>query len=190
MTAILPGDPVRTEGLAMCEDMIIRWATADDSHSIAEIHIDSWRAAYSQIIPASVLDGLSVEKLANRRREAITQGKEETAVAELGGNILGFATFGECRDDDKPKATTGEVWGIYLRPSHWRNGIGTELLRWVETNLLARNKNEIVLWVLEANAPSRRFYEARGYKEDGATKDLTIGNPLTAIRYAKSLVPA
>ena len=167
--------------------MKIRWATVDDAEAIAAIHISSWRAAYHEIIPASVLDGLSVEKRAVRIRGAIAEGTEESAVAEADGGILGFCTLGECRDDDKPKLSTGEIWGIYLAPSHWRRGIGTELLHWAEAQLLARGKGEVVLWVLEANAPSRRFYEARGYAQDGATKQLTIGVAFAAIRYVKSL---
>ena len=43
------------------------------------------------------------------------------------------------------------------------------------------------LWVLEANMPARRFYEAMGFQPDGATKELPLGIPLTAIRYRKRL---
>ncbi|MFA6133398.1 MAG: GNAT family N-acetyltransferase [Phycisphaerae bacterium] len=166
----------------------IRWAVPEDAPAIATIHLASWRAAYQQIIPASFLDGLSVEKFASRHRKAIASGTEQTAVVELDGRIVGWCTLGECRDEDKAKPATGEIWGIYLAPEFWRKGIGTECVRWAESELLLRRKSEVVLWVLEANSPSRRFYEAKGYKEDGAKKEITISVPLTAVRYAKILV--
>lgn len=169
--------------------MQIRPATLDDAHALAELHIASWRAAYDQIVPARVLDGLSVDERADRHRSTIASGIADTAVAEVDGGVVGFCVLGHCRDEDKPQDNTGEIWGIYLAPSHWRRGIGSDLLRWAEAELLRRGKAEVVLWVLDANSPSKQFYEANGYVQDGTRKELTIGKPLTAVRYAKSLQP-
>ena len=170
----------------MQTDIHIQWANPDDSQAIAEIHISSWRVAYSDIVPPSVLEGLSVEKRALRHRTRITEEPERIAVAEIAGRVVGFSAFEDSSDDDKPKECTGEICAIYVASSHWRKGIGSRLLHWSEAQLSRRGKREIILWVLEANAPSRRFYEASGYVQDGARKELTIGKPLMALRYAKS----
>lgn len=166
----------------------IRWATVDDAQALGETHVASWRAAYGGIVPESVFQKFTVENRTRHFQKAVSGKTEETAVAEVDGHVVGFCTIGECRDSDKPKPTTGEIWGIYLVPSHWRQGIGSVCLRWAETELLSRGKSEAVLWVLEANAPSRRFYEAAGFVADGASKQITIGTALTAIRYVKALV--
>ena len=170
----------------MLTNVQIRRAAPDDAIAIADIHIACWRTAYSDIVPAAVLTTMSLERIAGHHRDAISAETEETAVVETGDQIVGWCTLGDCRDDDKPKARTGEIWGIYLTPAVWRKGIGTVLARWAEAQLLSRGKSEVVLWVFEANAPSRRFYEACGFAADGATKQLTIGGvALTAVRYSK-----
>ncbi len=160
---------------------------SNDSHAIAEIHISSWRAAYSGIVPEHVLDGLSVEQLAARHRHGIIEKPQSIAVAELRGDLVGFSAFGDCRDDDKPVDHTGEICAIYVAPSQWRKGIGSQLLQWAEGELSQQGKREIILWFLEANAASRRFYEAHGYRGDGTRKTLTIGIELQAIRYVEAL---
>lgn len=38
-------------------------------------------------------------------------------------------TFGKCRDNDKDNSY-GEIWGIYLLPEFWNQGIGSELITW------------------------------------------------------------
>jgi len=40
--------------------MAIRTARFQDARQIAEVHVDSWRAAYRGIVPDSLLEGLSV----------------------------------------------------------------------------------------------------------------------------------
>jgi ribosomal protein S18 acetylase RimI-like enzyme len=44
------------------------------------------------------------------------------------------------------------------------------------------------LWVLDTNARARRFYDAAGFRPDGAEKtDDSRGFPVTEIRYRRSL---
>ena len=171
----------------MCDEIRIRWAGPDDSQAIAEIHVCAWRAAYEGIVPAEVLEGLSVADRAVRHRARIAENPNRMAVAKADGRILGFAALGDCRDDDKPGERTGEVFAIYVDPSRWREGIGGKLLVWAEAELCGRDKREVVLWVLRANAASRRFYQAHGYRPDGTQKTLTIGDEIEAVRYAKVL---
>lgn len=180
----LTDQDMSTESNLMQADIQIRWATPDDSQAIAETQISAWRVAYSGIIPADVLEGLSVKQRADGFRDGITKIQGNTAVAEIRGNIVGSSSFGDCRDADKTEST-GEVCAIYLDPSYWRKGIGRKLLNWSEYQLSLRGKHEIVLWVLKKNTSSRHFYESCGYREDGATKTVTIGTDLTAVRYAR-----
>jgi ribosomal protein S18 acetylase RimI-like enzyme len=70
-------------------------------------------------------------------------------------------------------------------PDHWRSGIGTWLVQEAEHMLFSRGYCDIVLWVFEDNTDARRFYEAMGFRVDGAFKTLELGAPLKAIRYKK-----
>ena len=111
-------------------------------------------------------------------------------MAEHDGQIVGFLTLGDCRDSDVNQQTTGEIWGIYLSPEYWRKGIGRFLSEQGEAMLVSRGRSFATLWVLEANDQTRRFYEAMGFETDGATKQLNLGAPLTAVRYRKKLKDA
>jgi len=108
-------------------------------------------------------------------------------VAEDSHELLGFMTLGGCRDADVELATTGEIWGIYLAPRHWRKGLGRRLCQCAEEMLNSRHYRQAMLWVLEDNDSARRFYEALGFQIDGAAKTLHLGTPLKAVRYRKEL---
>lgn len=82
---------------------------------------------------------------------------------------------------------TGEIWGIYLAPLYWRKGIGTALCPYKERLLKKRRYRSATLWVFASNQQARRFYEAMGFKADGATRTLNLGAPLQAVRYRKAL---
>jgi len=51
--------------------------------------------------------------------------------------------------------------------------------------LRARGVSTVVIWVFAGNANARRFYEAMGYRPDGASKTLDFRAPLEAIRYRR-----
>jgi ribosomal protein S18 acetylase RimI-like enzyme len=168
----------------------IRPATPEDALPLAIVHVESWRSAYRAFVPASTLDGLDYQQRAVRFRESLASHAEETYVAEKDGEIVGFLTVGPCRDEDLDGEVTGEIWGIYLAPQHWRKGIGTALCGYGEQLLRSRGHRQEVLWVFADNASARRFYEALGFAPDGASKVLHPGAPREAVRYRKGLEDA
>ena len=167
--------------------MHIRRATSNDAGALAKVHIDSWRSAYRGLVPDAHLESLDCERRAQRFRESLGGNAGETHVAEQDGEVLGFLTLGACRDTDADQKATGEIWGIYLAPAHWRKGIGSLLCRYGEQRLRLRGYVAATLWVFAGNGPARRFYEAMGFKSDGASKTLNPGAPLEAVRYRKEL---
>lgn len=167
--------------------MKLRPATPLDALELTRAHVASWQAAYAGIVPDSFLKGFTVERRTERFRESLTRGDAETYAIEYDERIVGFLALGDCRDRDVEQQTTGEIWGIYLLPSHWRRGIGKLACEHGEAMFASRNRSIVVLWVLEANRQARGFYEAMGYKLDGGTKSVNLGTQLTAVRYRKSL---
>ena len=57
---------------------------------------------------------------------------------------------------------TGELYVIYLLPEYQRRGIGLKLIVTTAAWLLDRGLRSMIVWVLAANWPARRFYEALG----------------------------
>jgi ribosomal protein S18 acetylase RimI-like enzyme len=167
--------------------MNIRQAILDDANILAKLHIDSWRAAYRGFIPADHLDSLDYERRARRFRESLAHNQEETYLAEGNGKIFGFITLGACRDADVDQDATGEIWGIYLAPGHWRKKLGTSLCRFGEQLLKERCYRSVKLWVFAGNPRAIKFYEAMGYKADGTQRMLNFGAPLKAVRYGRDM---
>ena len=108
-------------------------------------------------------------------------------VAELDGQIIGFACVGPSRDDDTDPATC-ELWGLYLDPAHWGAGHGHTLHTEALDVARASGAAAAILWVLTNNQRARHFYERHGWATDGAKKTLWRGDVrLDETRYWISL---
>lgn len=167
----------------------IRTAKPGDARPVAEVHVASWRDAYRGVLPDEYLDRLSVED-----REAMwlaafadPDPKSGALVAEASGRIVGFASFGPSRDEDAPDGT-GEVPAIYVEPAALGTGVGRGLFEAVTATLREAGFTRATLWVLEANASARRFYEKAGWNSDGAvsTHMFDCANE-PVVRYAADL---
>lgn len=160
--------------------LAVRPATVDDAEAVADVRLASWRAAYGEYVPAAFFDEFDRAAAIARWRTGMTDGGRRALVAERDGAIVGFCTYGPCRDADRPAA--GEIYAIYARPEHWSSGVGRALMGAALQELSGR---PVVLWVLRDNARARRFYEIAGLVADGTARDTTMlgGVPLPAVRY-------
>jgi ribosomal protein S18 acetylase RimI-like enzyme len=170
-------------GYWQAEEMI-RHACVDDAADIARIHVKTWQTAYAGIVSAGYLDGLSVKTRTEWWREMLTKDSERVLVAVRGNTIVGWSSFGPCRDDDGFGKM--EVFALYVSPEHWAAGIGRSLMNAVEAEI--GRVTEVTLWVLERNERARRFYASAGYGADGGKKQITIGSSfLLEIRLKKTI---
>jgi ribosomal protein S18 acetylase RimI-like enzyme len=167
--------------------MIIRVAEVCDSDKLARVHVATWQAAYRGLVPDSFLENFTIEKRTAAFKVALETHSEETYLLEEGDLPIAILTVGPSRDEDLDVHRVGELWGIYIMPAWWRQGVGRRLVREAEQLLMSRGYEKVVLWVLEGNTSARRFYGAMGYYPDGVTKIVNLGVPLQAVRYAKQV---
>jgi len=167
----------------------LRRAQVSDAPRIARVHVDSWQVAYRGVVPDSFLEGFTYARREDAFRRSLAANLEETYLLEDEERAVAILTVGPSRDDDLDVKEVGELWGIYIVPDRWRQGIGTGLVREAEGMLRARGYREIVLWVLEGNMDARAFYEAMGFELDGASRIVELGKPLPAVRYRKAVEP-
>jgi len=167
--------------------MKIRRVTVEDAVVAAKIHVDAWRSAYRGLVPDAFLQNMSYARREEAFRNSIAAKQGDMYLVEYQNTPVGLLTIGPCRDADLDIQTTGEIYGIYLIPETWRQGIGTWLAAEAERMLQARGYQQIMLWVFEGNSNARRFYEAVGYRVDGASKTIDLGKPLEVIRYRKAV---
>jgi GNAT superfamily N-acetyltransferase len=163
--------------------MNVREAVVDDIESIARLHAESWRVAYRGMYSDEFLDGDVF-----RDRQAVWQQRltapvagQHTVVAVENNTIVGFAcAFGE----EDPR------WGtlldnIHVDPHRKRRGVGTQLIgdvaAWADR---AHPQSGFYLWVLEGNAPARRFYERLGARNaEQTTSEPPGGGTVSSLRY-------
>lgn len=148
--------------------MRIAPATLEQAPGIAAAHILSWQAAYPEILDSAYLQALSIESRTERWRDILKKADSMTLVASDGDDVLGFISFGPCRDEGAP-ADLGEIWALYARPDRWGQGVGRALLQNAVDQLRAGGHSAVSLWVLNLNQRGRRFYEACGFKPDPAS---------------------
>jgi ribosomal protein S18 acetylase RimI-like enzyme len=165
----------------------LRRATMKDAPELAQIHVAAWHEAYRGTVPDSFLEQFTVQRRLKRFQEFLADNSAETYIVEYESRIVGFLTLGGCRDEGVERSTTGEIWGIYIRPAYWRRGFGRFLCQQGQNRLAAQDFSIATLWVLEANKRARSFYQAMGFKADGTRKVLQFGIPVPAIRYRKNL---
>jgi ribosomal protein S18 acetylase RimI-like enzyme len=111
-----------------------------------------------------------------------------TLVAEVGGEVVGFVNVGAAREDDV--AGLGELFAIYVHPDAWGRGAGQALMTEALARLRAEGFGEAILWVLQDNPRTRRFYELAGWRADGTSKDEEwLGTVIREVRYRITLDP-
>jgi GNAT superfamily N-acetyltransferase len=164
----------------------VRTATELDADALADVYVRSWQAAYRGLMPDHYLDGMSVSEHAESWRRLIptdaAKGKR-TLVFEDDGRIAGMAAVGPDRDTGG-----GILLLLYVLPEAWGGTAGRELMLAAEQAMRDLGHGHAVLWVLEANARARRFYERGGWRPDGATSNDDYGGvKLPALRYARDL---
>ncbi|MFH8249190.1 GNAT family N-acetyltransferase [Microbacterium sp. B2969] len=152
--------------------VVVRTATGADARAIATVRIETWRVAYAGLIAQEVLDGLDLERETERRAlhwdENHADPRTREFVAEVGGELAGWAAVGPSRDPDA--GDTGEVYALYALPRHWSTGVGHALMVASERFLIRSGFHSAHLWYLEGNERAASFYERHGWIEDGAAK--------------------
>ena len=164
----------------------IRKATPADARSLAEVHVASWQSAYRGILPDSVRQGFTVDKWISKFQQMLAEDTPTIALIEDKGEILGYTVIGPNRDEDLKAENCGEVWGLYISPDHWRQGLGTRLTKWACRELKSRGYDIATLWVFQTNLAARDFYQAMGFASDGVTKEVRSEAPL-AVRCRKRM---
>jgi RimJ/RimL family protein N-acetyltransferase len=171
----------------------IRIATEADAHGIATVHVLSWQAAYRGIFTDEKLASLSIEEREVAWKRRLIGEDQDCAdwtniVGEADGKIIGFATYRPCGDEDKDRASVGELVAIYVLADHWGQGVGTSMLDEVVSHFEREAVSQVTLWVIEGNHRAGRFYQAAGFKPDGVKKtEVKLGTSVVLVRYIREV---
>ncbi|MBP5462593.1 MAG: GNAT family N-acetyltransferase [Lachnospiraceae bacterium] len=151
-----------------------RLETDDEIRGKAYVHWKAWQEAYAGIINPAYLEKLTIEKC----ESVAFQWRENNVIALDGGRVIGFACYGQCRDEDLDNA--GEVSAIYILSEYYGQGVGYHLMQMALAELAGYDR--VAVWDLKDNARAIRFYERCGFAADGTEKTLTLVTPVTEMR--------
>jgi GNAT superfamily N-acetyltransferase len=166
---------VRTGTIAGMGLLSIRAARPDDAETLFTIHRESATTAYVELFPPDRY-GFPDSQMRKVWAEALRSEDHSVLIAERAGSPVGFATV-----------SPGWLRNLFVLPAEWGSGAGAALHD-EALALLRRHGAVAQLWVLEANERARRFYEARGWRDDGGRSRSEFPPHPLELRYALRLV--
>lgn len=141
--------------------MTYRIAKPKEADVIAQLHAESWRTAYKDILKQEYLDGeMLQDRLAVwRARFNNPKGNQHIIVAAEKGEIKGFV----CIFGNDNAQWGALVDNLHVSPALKGRGIGKKLMEqaalWVCKNY---PNSGLYLWVYKANSGAIAFYEKIG----------------------------
>ena len=138
------------------------------------VHWKSWHEAYPGIVAESYLDKMTLEKC----EQIAHSGIDNNWIAKDGEEVVGFITFGDCRDEDL--AGAGEVFAIYVLEKYYGKGVGSLLMEKALEEMNDREK--VALWVFRDNPRAIAFYRRFGFLPDQEERVFLLDEPAATIR--------
>ena len=164
----------------------VRPATQNDADAIGRIQVESWRVAYTGLLPAATTAAFDVGARQQLWHEGLARAPRPgsaTFVGTVDGEAVGFATVGASQSEDG----IGELYAIYVHPSNWGHGAGRALIEQSELSLRDSGFPSALLWVLDGNERAERFYRSAGWLRDGEKDDVFQGADVVELRYRRQL---
>jgi GNAT superfamily N-acetyltransferase len=127
---------------------VIRTASIDEAETLAAVQREASLAGFAHIFPPELYPYPDNAILQRWRTFPGT-----ILAAERGGRVVGVAGI-----------EAEWLHGFYVLPEFWGTGVADEL------HAAAADRGAMALWCLEENHRARRFYEKRGWRENGRTR--------------------
>jgi ribosomal protein S18 acetylase RimI-like enzyme len=156
------------------EPLTLRPARPDDAATVADIWRRGWRDGHLGHVPDALVAIRTDESFDIRAAERVG----DTVVATVDGEVVGFIMV-----------AGDEVEQVYVAAEQRGGGVAAALLNEAERLVAADGHDRAWLAVAVGNARARRFYDKRGWVDEGvfdypaATDDGPLAVPCH--RYAK-----
>jgi len=171
----------------------MRIRSLEDRRGIREAirtHSLSWQAAYDDILPGHVLDGMTLdpdpadvdEWLGRFPDESVTLG------ADVDGTVRGYIHVRWAETKPAVREDEASLKELYVHPDWWGEGIGTALFE----SALERVPGDaagVALEVFADNSQARGFYEARGFAPDSHDSVEIAGGRYGTVIYRQRFDP-
>jgi GNAT superfamily N-acetyltransferase len=161
-------------------DPVIREARSNDAEGFVRAHEVAWNATIGHIVGSSLDVLMPFPARVESYSSSIGQASDRARawVAEVADEIVGIAVALR----ESPGSV--ELRDLYVVPSAWGTGIARALMS-AALDSVAADADDAFLWVGEANARARCFYEREGWAEVGDSRASQLGP--VELRYRRRL---
>ncbi|UYN84327.1 MAG: GNAT family N-acetyltransferase [Microcella sp.] len=144
----------------------LREPRLDDVERLAHVHVQAWRETYADQLPDEFFGERALEFRRSlwRRMVGDPAPGSRTVLAELHGEIVGFASAGTPVSPEQPAPASLELFMIYLLEAHHGCGAAQAMLDAV------LGDEPAFLWVAAENPRAQAFYERNRFRADGLEK--------------------
>ncbi|PRX51061.1 ribosomal protein S18 acetylase RimI-like enzyme [Prauserella shujinwangii] len=162
----------------------VRPATPADVTEIARIQLETWRAAYADVLGSRTVAELDHADLERRWSGAVEHPETAVYVATEGRFTVGFCVAGPAPDEDVAAADgslpadagrTGLIATVLVEPRWGRRGHGGRLLAGAAAGLRERGAERGITWVPQSDPATLSFYRGAGWNPDGTVRTLDTG---------------
>ena len=140
-------------------DLQFREGREEDAAAIIDVFLACWRTSYRGVVPDPIIDSWDRASAGALWRGYLEPGSgHRVVVASSDNGVIGVVRWSNV-------GTDVTIESLYVHPDASGAGAGGRLVDYVRDAVGAAER--IRLWVFEANAPARRFYERHGFMPDG-----------------------
>lgn len=137
----------------------VRYARREDLPALADLARKIWWAVYPEIISHG-----QIEYMLDRGYDlAVLEAELDSGIRFpllwRGEKLIGLASYGPVGDGKEAK-----LHKIYLDPSWHGQGLGRQLLTWIEDEAASRHFSAVILQVNKRNARAIAAYRRNGYR--------------------------
>lgn len=157
----------------------IRSVRASDAAALSEIFAESWRLAYTGMIPTPHLD-MIIRRRSPAWWQSAARSRERHIVLEFEGKVAGYASYGPTRTRGRAQ---GEIYELYIGPIYQGVGLGERLFEACRHQLDRSKIKGLLVWALADNTQATHFYWRRGGRPIASVQESLGGKKLEKIAF-------
>lgn len=145
----------------------LRKAIIQDAERLIDINIAVWWSTYKGLIPDEIIEKLQIkneQRIENKKKDILE--KQNTYVAIVNGQIVGYSSYGKSRDANYPQSC--EIYSCYILEEYQGFHIGRMLATKILQEFVNSGYTTMITKCLVGN-PSNKFHEAIGGNRIGIT---------------------
>lgn len=142
------------------------WDGEDELRGAIRCYNRAWKVGYRGVVPDDVIDDVLREDVEAAIEDLAARAESPSSyliVAKKEENVVGYVLARYASESDFVASADSQLLELYVNPAHWREGVATELLDFLEV-LLPAHLQGLVAEVIAENERAQEFLEASDFQ--------------------------